>query len=43
MAEELDGYVKEILRHMRDTTIGTGVQSTNKVAHIKKDKIFFFG
>ena len=33
---------KEIGRYRRDTTIGTGVLSTNKVAHVTKDRIFYF-
>ena len=33
---------KEIFRYRRGTTIGVGVLSTNKVAHVKKTKYFFF-
>ena len=33
---------KEILRYMRDTTIGFSALSKNKVAHFINDKIFYF-
>ena len=37
-----DYLYNEIFGYRRDLTIGIGVLSTNKVTHIKKDKIFYF-